>query len=283
MTGFFSRWFGGGKQESGAAKQRIAVLASTLAVPAVHVVKSAAPSRSHFGGSPNLPAGIVWPERNGARLTFLARMSLSEVHAAFAIEWLPADGALLFFYDVDEQPWGFDPKDRGGWRVLHVRDLAAPALPPANDPDSAAPALRFHFMAFRPIDVLPSFDREPVMALQLNDAESDAYDALANEVFMEAPKHQVGGLPAAVQGDGMELESQLASNGLYCGDESGYSDPRAESLAAGAGNWRLLFQIDSDDDLDVMWGDAGTIYFWVEAEAAREHRFENAWLVLQCS
>lgn len=81
----------------------------------------------------------------------------------------------------------------------------------------------------------------------------------------------------------MELECQLVTNGLYCGDSSGYKDPRAESLKAGAANWKLLLQLVSDDDLGVMWGDSGTVYFWVEEQAASVGRFENTWLILQCS
>jgi len=31
-----------------------------------------------------------------------------------------------------------------------------------------------------------------------------------------------------------------------------------------------------------MWGDGGTIYYWVEADAARTGQFDNTWLILQC-
>jgi uncharacterized protein YwqG len=81
----------------------------------------------------------------------------------------------------------------------------------------------------------------------------------------------------------MELECQLASNGLYCGDTTGYSDPRAGELASGASEWKLLFQIDSDDALDFMWGDSGRLYYWVLKDEAQRGDFANAWLVLQCS
>lgn len=80
----------------------------------------------------------------------------------------------------------------------------------------------------------------------------------------------------------MELECQLASNGVYCGNASEYASPQAVALAPGAPNWRLLLQFDTDDDLDVMWGDAGTIYYWVEEKKARAGNFANSWLVLQC-
>jgi len=105
---------------------------------------------------------------------------------------------------------------------------------------------------------------------------------LIDAEFRGAPKHQVAGYPSPVQGDDMELECQLVTHGLYCGDPSGYQDPRAVSLRDGAKDWRLLFQFDSDDELDVMWGDAGTLYYWVEREAAARGDFSNAWLILQC-
>ena len=55
------------------------------------------------------------------------------------------------------------------------------------------------------------------------------------------------------------------------------------NMEAGARNWRLLFQMDSDEDLGVMWGDVGMLYFWVAEAAARKADFSNVWLVLQCS
>src|SRR5262245_31854681 len=109
MTNIFSRWFG--KKSDDPPGRDGASIAASLAMPAVRIVKTDAPSFSHFGGSPSLPAGLVWPERNGAPLNFMARLSLAELHRALPVEWLPPSGALLFFYDVEDQPWGFDPKD----------------------------------------------------------------------------------------------------------------------------------------------------------------------------
>jgi hypothetical protein len=42
----------------------------------------------------------------------------------------------------------------------------------------------------------------------------------------------------------MQLECQLASNGIYCGDPDGYKNPRVAELKSGAADWILLLQID---------------------------------------
>ncbi len=93
--------------------------------------------------------------------------------------------------------------------------------------------------------------------------------------------HRIDGYPDAIQGD-MYLECQLVTNGLYCGDSTGYEDPRLGELEAGATDWRLLLQIDSEDDLGFMWGDSGRVYFWIREEDCKNKQFEKVWVVLQC-
>lgn len=79
----------------------------------------------------------------------------------------------------------------------------------------------------------------------------------------------------------MQLEAQLVTHGLYCGNPSGYADPRRVALEADCEQWSLLLQLDSDDPL-FMWGDGGTLYYWLrEADLARRD-FAPAWMALQC-
>ena len=260
----------------------VASLMAHLARPAVHVVAQEGPSRSHFGGEPRLPTGTDWPEFKSKPLTFLARLSLSDLHVAHRVDWLPASGALLFFYDVTNQPWGFDPQDRGGWAVLHVPDLADPMSPPPASAPKRANTLPHRNVRFRQVASYPSPDREPVRALALTDTESEEYNRIGEAVFADEPAHQVCGFPMPVQGDHMELECQLASHGVNCGTAKAYQSKEAVALEAGAADWRLLLQIALDDDFGTMWGDAGNIYFWVQEGEARATRFENVWLVLQC-
>ncbi len=128
----------------------------------------------------------------------------------------------------------------------------------------------------------PSWPHDEIEALKMNDAEFDEFIEIRNDLYGDFPHHQMGGYPNPIQGNEMELECQFASNGIYCGNTSAYEDPRAKELGKDAAEWQLLLQIDSDDDLGVMWGDLGMIYFWIRRDDARNLKFENAWLILQC-
>jgi uncharacterized protein YwqG len=81
----------------------------------------------------------------------------------------------------------------------------------------------------------------------------------------------------------MEEECELVTNGIYCGDASGYNDPRVKSLEPNAKNWKLLLQIDSNDENDMMWGDCGRLYFWIKKDDLFNKNFNNSWVILQCS
>jgi uncharacterized protein YwqG len=80
----------------------------------------------------------------------------------------------------------------------------------------------------------------------------------------------------------MELDCQLASNGIYVGNPEGYQDPRRAELEAGAAEWKLLLQLDTDDDTGWMWGDTGTLYYWIRESDARRGDFSNVWFSYQC-
>jgi uncharacterized protein YwqG len=43
----------------------------------------------------------------------------------------------------------------------------------------------------------------------------------------------------------------------------------------------LLLQVDSDD-VGMMWGDGGRLYFWIREQDARRADFSNVWMILQC-
>ena len=275
--GILKRLFG--SKEPPPPPRDVMALAAPLARPAVQLVKSADGGPSYLGGAPPLPAGTGWPSTAGRPLTFLACLDLPSLQTALPLSWLPSTGRLLFFYDAENQPWGFDPKDRGSWNVIRVDGSAPPAPVPAPSPVTG---LTRQPIAFRAIASYPSYQRPEVETLQLTDAEAEILIDWDVAAYGDAPRHQIGGFPNPIQGDEMELECQLVSHGLYCGDSSGYLSRAAAGLRDGATDWRLLLQIDSDDDIGAMWGDAGILYFWIREQDGRAGRFDQTWAVLQC-
>lgn len=249
-----------------------------LGRPALRLIRSeGAGARSKLGGSPSLPKGMDWPSWKGTPLAFLAQIDLSELPRPIPLEHWPSDGMLYFFYDAEQQTWGFDPNDRGSWRVLYS---PGPTPPPTSAvmPESAFPEFA---LRFEQIHSLPEIERSGVSAKDVPDETFDRFEELKLLPFDGEPLHQMGGYPDPVQNDDMELECQLASNGVYCGGDREV-DPRAAGLEGGAGDWQLLLQIDTDEDVDMMWGDAGMLYFWIRTEDLKKRDFSNVWMVLQC-
>lgn len=276
--GKITKLFGRKDQGSDPPPRDIAALVAPFAVPAVRLVISSEEQSSYFGGEPTVGSNAQWPTKDGSPLSFLASLHLPTLKRTKDFDWLPAEGNLLFFYDVESQPWGFDPKDRGSWAVMHLAEgFGVAGQPPP------VPAIPQRHLQFRRIRSMPSWQRPQIQALGLTDGEADLFCDNLQAALGDAAAHQVGGYPDPVQGDHMELECQLVSNGIYCGDSSGYESARAAKLAGGAKDWRLLLQFASDDALDVMWGDFGNLYFWVREQDARAGQFDRVWTVLQCS
>ncbi|MBK8092993.1 MAG: DUF1963 domain-containing protein [Verrucomicrobiaceae bacterium] len=142
--------------------------------------------------------------------------------------------------------------------------------------------LKKHHVNFVKAHTYPSIFTEEVARLNLHSKQSDAWIDQSSAIYMSHPHHQLGGWPDAVQSPEMDKECQLASNGVYVGNEEGYKCEKAQKLMAGAAEWSLLLQFDSDEELDIMWGDCGMVYFWVKREQAKLGDFSGAWLVFQC-
>lgn len=281
MPSFFSRLFRH-RPDSATTDSALIAAMKQRTVPALAVEHCEQPTGSAIGGSPDLSSAHQWPEWRDVPLAFLAQLDCAAMRAAGGPDWLPARGTLFFFYHPEQETWGFDPEDRGSWAVIHDADgrADAPIAPPADL------TVRYGALPvdFRLIESMPDPDRLVEFGPDAFDtaAWDDAYTLLDSSSGTE-PRHQVGGFPRPVQGDSMELECQLASNGIYLGNGDGYSRPEAEALSAGATEWRLLLQLDTDDDVDMMWGDCGTLYFWIRESDARAGNFDAAWMVLQCA
>jgi uncharacterized protein YwqG len=239
--------------------------------------------QSRIGGQPDLPPQFQWPRFDGLGLSFIAQLDLAEIAAQPSVLPLPKEGHLAFFYDSDQRTWGFDQEDRGSALIVYFSGPAS-SFVRTEIPDDVSEAGRFNCCSLQYTldENLPdpwSAYYDPELSEDERELVSD-YDEAARDAF--GPRHRLGGHADCVQNP-MELDCQLVTNDLYCGNATGYNDPRRKTLDPGAFDWRLLLQVDTDDDAGIMWGDCGRIYYWIRDEDLRAMDFDKCWLILQCS
>jgi len=234
---------------------------------------------SKLGGVPDVPLDFVWPEWKGIPQSFIAQIRLADAHPYDSDRVLPEQGMLWFFYDAQQQTFGADPADKGGWSVLFTENpaqLQRATVPPTLPTTSQFQACTLGFsseitLSLQPQLELPNFD--------WTDEEQQKYETLLS-TFPTPEDHaaihnRLLGNPETLQDD-MRLECQLASNAV-----TDSSDPKAVELAKGALEWQLLLQVDSDEHAGMRWASTGLLYYWLKKADLQARRFDASWLVLQ--
>lgn len=252
------------------------------------------PGGTRFGGVPDVPADFLWPtfETNTydddtvkhRPLSFLAQFNCAEFAGLDREGLLPQTGLLSFFYELDAQRWGFDPKDSGCARVYWFADtsaLAPAAFPESLDADFRLPMLSISAESAYSLPDWSDFARiEPHTTCaqwetMLADADGKAPDACSRLL----------GWPNIIQNN-MTLECALVTQGHYLGGlwDTVSEAEKAEAASRSVNEWRLLFQLDTveQDDFELMFGDCGSIYFYIRKADLAERRFDRVWLILQC-
>lgn len=254
---------------------------------------------TRFGGSPDVPEDFIWARYEGEGFTdnkvrprplsFLAQFDLEEISKYDTDDLLPKSGVLSFFYELDSQKWGFDPKDKGCARVYWFEDKTK--LHTAEFPDDLDEDFR-----------LPEFNITAKTELSYQDygdfllqrekliEDWDAFDEAEEVLGIEQPDEcsKLLGWANIIQNN-MTKQCELVRRGYYLGgtlEEAGIT-PRDDQEAEQWANrdWLLLFQLDSilDDNYELSLGDGGRLYFYIRREELAARNFDNVWLVLQCS
>jgi len=217
---------------------------------------------SYFGGVPLVPSDFQWPAKDGRPLAFIGQLHCSDVNL------VPTDGGdLLFFYD--NRHWGYKPSDLGHAIVVHVSANAARVQ--AELPTREVPA----FFGLRKKTVQPRVYQRVNITLTASTSYPSYErklvtfaDDVAEECYLEfcgaiQPDIQIGGYPSPVQSDSMELD---------CVNAFGLGTPE---------EWVLLLQLFEIGDM--MWGDAGALYWFIHQDDLAQNRFDRVWMVTQCA
>ncbi|WP_030549257.1 YwqG family protein [Streptomyces albus] len=257
--------------------------------PGVRLEVAAGPDSivGRLGGLPALPAASEWPVWEGhGPLSFIASIDCASLPTAALDIDLPEAGTLLFFYfdgRLDDGEALVLAEDRTSWagaRVIFVaaeEEAAERETPAGLEPYPAVPlTARLEMTAAKPWDpsVRNTFAPDAPLGQRYDHpvCSQEFLDALWE--FDDHIGHQIGGHAHSVQNP---VEIEVAEAVLD--GETPRDDPR---LSDEAGRWLLLAQFDTEDAADMMWGDAGALYWLIRPQDLAERRFDRAMFTWQC-
>ena len=195
---------------------------------------------TRFGGVPDVPADFIWPTFEGAGLedgtvkvrplSFMVQFNCAELAAHDTEGLLPKTGLLSFFYEMDSQRWGFDPKDTGCARVFWFEDISA--LSPAQVPndleeDYQFPALKIDMEADTSYPGWEDF----CLGRDTNVGDWDLFDEVTEAMDIDEDGSKVLGWPFIIQNN-MTSDCEFVSRGYYLGDPEAM--PKSPKRSAGA-------------------------------------------------
>lgn len=223
---------------------------------------------SKMGGLPDLPEGVDWfrEEAVDVPLSFICQINFAEVKPYDTENKLPDQGMLYFFYNcaMYVSPWSYDPYDEDSWAVFYYdgdTSLLTRRTAPGDLTQKGcvfAPAGMCFAQALDLPDWYSGAAEEIRKVIREEDHENyteltgDAWDAISNKLLGHSDNIQ------------FEMEAE-------CEQETGKT-----------GNWHLLLQMDSNENLGMMWGDGGRLYLWITDEDLAARDFSSSWLIMQC-
>jgi uncharacterized protein YwqG len=200
---------------------------------------------SHFGGQPYFEHGEKWPTtKNDKPLDFIFQVFNSPDLQ------LPKDIELIqFYYDFDEYPW--DTAD-DGWLVKIYKKIQKENIQLTEKP-TALNKSRYCEIIFEAAKSLPDWDgiliyNQKVLKLSASlnsDKPWDNYQQVVTKLIGEQDfQSQLGGYPKWIQGNGTPDDAE--------------------------GNpMELLFQLDSEENAGLMWGDVGLVYVFYDGQTGQ--------------
>lgn len=255
------------------------------------------PLDSKIGGKPAVPDDFVWPyyagtvyneeERKSRPLSFMAQIRLKDLAGLDDTGLLPQSGTLSFFYELETMTWGFDPSDKGAARVFYFPEdtvLHEAAYPEELEDYARLPELAVHFRQNISLPEYGDYDGN-------DDYTWEDYDECCTECGYECDgwgeRTKILGYPDVIQNP-MEEECEAVTRGFREGSVEDFkqiTEAERADIAEKAKDWIMLFQMGTIEvgEYELMFGDCGHIYYWIRKDDLLHGRFENIWLILQCS
>lgn len=200
---------------------------------------------SHFGGNPYFEMGESWPTTEDDKpLDFVFQVFNSN-----ELE-LPENIALVqFFYDWEVSPWD---SEENGWLVKIYHKVDQHKIEFISRPEelTESPFCKIECIPTQSLPDWEGIDLYKNEALKLScvlndDSPWDIYENVVSGLIGKQDyQSQFGGYPKWIQGEATPFNAE------------------GKPL-------KLLFQIDSEEKANLMWGDMGSIYVFYEEETER--------------
>ena len=250
---------------------------------------------TRFGGQPDVQSDFVWHTFEGESydgvvkdrpLTFIAQFNCADLAPYDTEHLLPDHGLLSFFYETDVQPWGYNPKDKGGARVYWFEDLSK--LSAADFPVDMEEDFKFPMIKIKVSNQISLPGWEDFTEKYIGETDDDdEFEEIREKLGVEEPDEcsKMLGWADTIQGS-MPIECELIQRGYYLGDgwKNIPEEVRKQAKEKALDRWILLFQLDMVEcgDFELMFGDSGRIYYYITKEDLLARRFDRVWLMLQC-
>nr|WP_216631511.1 YwqG family protein [Bacillus velezensis] len=247
-------------------------LLETSARPFIKLhVKKAETGRydSKMAGDPYFPKHEPYPkDESGRPMKLLAQINFADMPG---LPDFPDTGILQFYISVSDDVYGLNFDDRcapqTGFCVKYFEHVTAEEAELINDFSFVQVEEEYDFPIQSEALITPELSAEWVLPSDFQFrqyAGMDAFDYFEqfdDEVYDEytanAFGHKIGGYASFTQ-----------------------EDPRSYSHQ---NHTILLLQIDSDDDIDSMWGDVGIANFFIRPEDLKKKDFSNVLYNWDCS
>lgn len=246
---------------------------------------------TRFGGRPDLPVDVSWPEGPNGPLAFLGQIALADVAGLDVDKALPTIGALSFFYDIHALDYGYDPADCDRFAVVYQPANAKLFRRAFSDEIMRENRIE-HIRSVTPYLwwQLPTADPLAQETLGFGDMD-DAQDEFTQrywkldydlaEPHIPVGHHQFLGWANGIyqQGEDCRLDCELARRGFPNPGSDAANEAKAQR-----GDWRCLLEISDDRELyNTSWYDGGSLAFMIRDEDLRNEDFSHCWCMLSTS
>ena len=221
-------------------------------------------------------------------LSFLCQICLSEIPQSEHYPDTLNSGTLYFFADLSNNLIGWEKGCNGAWKVIFLESSASAVGSLRKKSENTDDILVTSITPYREMDFetvwrigAPEQEFEVFNNLARKVNVSELHKALQNNFNLESHitfsrgiEHQLFGHPAYVQNLMQEECHEKFQN-------THQHRAQTDQIDGDIGDWILLLQLDTDNELDWFFGDSGRLFFWIRKQDLAILNFSNVCCLMQ--